>query len=144
VRLRWTAPGRNYRRSLLWAVPAVGAVALGVATGVGVAAAIHMPRVDSLAGETPALITQLYDRSGRAFASYARERRIVLRQDEIPDLLRDAVIAVEDKNFYRHGGIDAMGVVRAAISNYRQGRREQGASTLTMQLARQLFLTPEK
>lgn len=125
-------------------IPALITCLLGAATGVAVAAAIRMPRVESLAQFTPSRITQFYDRLGEPFASYARQRRIVLRQDEVPQNLRQAVIAVEDSKFYQHGGFDAFGVIRAALSNLREGSHTEGASTLTMQLARTLFLSPEK
>ncbi len=108
-----------------------------------VSAAIHMPRVDGLAAYTPPTITRLLDRDGRVFASYASERRVLLAEDEIPELLRQAVLAAEDANFFGHGGVDAQGVLRAAVSNVLEGTR-QGGSTLTMQLARKLYLTPEK
>ncbi len=68
----------------------------------------------------------------------------MLDQEEIPPLLRDALLAAEDGNFFRHGGIDAPGIVRSVLVNLRSGRRAQGASTITMQLARKLFLTDEK
>lgn len=141
----WSGSAPNYRRIVRWTIPALLAMALGAGVGVGVAAMIHVPRVESLASFSPARITQLYDRQGQVFASYARQRRIVLRPEQIPPRMRDALVAVEDKNFYRHGGLDAWGVLRAAINNFRAGRREEGASTLTMQLARQLFsLNPGK
>ena len=112
---------------------------------IGVAAAIHVPQVDAIASFSPKLVTQIYDRDGTvAFASYARERRLMLDQEEIPPLLRDAMLAAEDGNFFRHGGIDALGIVRSVLVNLRSGRHAQGASTITMQLARKLFLTDEK
>ncbi|HEX4952356.1 MAG TPA: PBP1A family penicillin-binding protein [Thermoanaerobaculia bacterium] len=117
---------------------------VGAAVGVTVGAVIDMPRVDALADFRPARITQLYDRGGRSFSSYARQRRIPLAPHEIPEQVKQAVIAVEDRNFYRHGGLDLWGILRAAVTNFRSGRTVEGASTLTMQLTRQLFLTPEK
>ncbi|MGH9464950.1 MAG: transglycosylase domain-containing protein, partial [Thermoanaerobaculia bacterium] len=133
------------RRSpwLRLAAPLALAVAAGTLTGLAVSAAIHMPRVDGLAEYTPPTITRLLDRDGRVFASYASERRVMVAEDEIPEVLRQAVLAAEDANFFGHGGVDAQGVVRAAVSNALQGTR-QGGSTLTMQLARKLYLTPEK
>ncbi len=132
------------RRLGLAAVPlAIGGI-LGCLAGVGVAAVIHMPRVDTLSEFTPALITQLYDRNGRVFASYARERRVLLEEDEVPELLQKAVLAAEDSNFLQHGGVDVQGVLRAAIKNLAQGRLAMGGSTITQQLARQLFLSPQK
>jgi penicillin-binding protein 1A len=135
---------RRERRLGRWIVPLAIAMALGAALGIGVAAAIHVPRVDSLADFTPSLITQLVDRNGRPLTSYARERRVMLQEGDVPPLLQNALVAAEDRTFFRHGGIDALGVARAAISNLRTGRMGQGASTLTMTLARMLYLKPEK
>jgi|CXWL01.1.fsa_nt_gi penicillin-binding protein 1A len=132
------------RRLGRWLWPVLITALLGTAVGIGVGAAIHMPRVDSLAGYTPTLATELYDRHGGLYKTYARERRILLEEGQLPPTLVNALIATEDTNFFRHGGIDALGVVRAALSNTRSDRRSEGASTLTMQLARMLFLSPEK
>lgn len=125
-------------------LPVVAAAALGAALGIGVAAAIHMPRVEALSEYRPDLITQLRDHDGQTFATYARERRVLLQEGELPALLQHAVISAEDSDFFRHGGVDAIGVVRSMLVNLRRGRRDQGASTITMQLARQLFLTRKK
>jgi penicillin-binding protein 1A len=111
---------------------------------VAVAAAIHMPRVDSITDFTPKLITTLHDRQGDTFATFARERRVLLDESEVPEVLEQALLAVEDSKFYQHGGIDLAAVVRAEVANLRAGERVEGASTLTMQLARTLFLTREK
>ncbi len=135
---------RQAQRWARWLLPLAAAAALGAALGVGVAAAIHMPRVESLSEYRPGLITQLRDRDGQVFATYARERRVLLQEGELPTLLQRAVIAAEDADFFRHGGIDALGVLRSMLVNLRRGRHAQGASTITMQLARQLFLTRQK
>lgn len=135
-------PGSRRRR---WLLQLLAVLLCGVAAGVGIAAAIHVPQVDAIANFSPKLVTQIYDREGKvAFASYARERRLMLDQGEIPALLRDALLAAEDGNFFRHGGIDALGILRSVLVNLRRGRHAQGASTITMQLARKLFLTDEK
>ncbi|MGH9379232.1 MAG: penicillin-binding protein 1A [Thermoanaerobaculia bacterium] len=116
----------------------------GVLVGVAFAAAIRVPKVDQLDEQTLGQVTRLFDRDGELLTSYARERRILLREGEIPEVLQQAVIAAEDRNFFQHGGVDAVGVVRASIANLRSGGRSQGASTLTMQLARGLFLSRQK
>lgn len=137
-------PPRFSRRLGRWLWPVAIIALLGAAVGIGVGAAIHMPRVDSLSSFTPTLATELYDRNGTLYKTYARERRILLTEGQIPPTLVNALIASEDSNFFRHGGIDALGVVRAMVANRRAGRSSEGASTLTMQLARMLFLSPEK
>lgn len=131
----------RWRRRL---VPLAIAAALGGVVGVGVAAGIRVPNVDELARYSPKLITQLVDREGRVLATYARERRLLLREGEIPPLLQDAVLAAEDSEFFHHGGIDLQGVLRSAMVNFQRGRRAQGASTITMQLARELMGRREK
>ena len=125
-------------------IPFVVAVLLGVAVGVSVGAMIHMPKVESLIDFRPSLVTRLLDRDGKPFASYARERRELLGDAEVPPLIQKAVVASEDSEFFRHGGIDAFGALRSVLVNLQRGRRAQGASTITMQLAKMLYLTPEK
>lgn len=133
------------RRSLArWTWPLLGALLFGTVGGVAVAAAIHMPRVDSLADYTPSLVTQLHDKDGKVFRTFARERRVLLREGQVPPVLQQAVLASEDSSFFQHGGIDALGIARAALTDVREGRFSQGASTITMQLARMIFLTREK
>ncbi|RMH19446.1 MAG: PBP1A family penicillin-binding protein [Acidobacteria bacterium] len=117
---------------------------LGAGAGVGVAAWINMPEVDSLDSFVPRLITQLYDANGQVFRTYSRERRVLLEAGDLPLRLQQAVVAIEDRNFFKHGGIDLKGVLRAAWRNLRAGEREEGASTITMQLARELFLHRKK
>ncbi len=132
------------RRLLRWTWPLLLAVILGVVGGVAVAAAIHMPKVDSLASFTPSLGTQLYDKAGHPYRSFARERRVMLKAEDIPPLVQQAVLASEDSNFFQHGGVDALGILRSAVTDVRQRRIVQGASTITMQLARTVFLNRDK
>ncbi|HEX5715590.1 MAG TPA: transglycosylase domain-containing protein, partial [Thermoanaerobaculia bacterium] len=132
------------RRMFRWLVPLLVAVLVGALAGVAVAAAIHMPRVDALADYTPSLVTQLYARDGSTFATFARERRVMLKAGEIPAILQQAVLASEDSNFFHHGGIDALGIARAGLADLRAGKVVEGASTITMQLSRTLFLSRER
>jgi penicillin-binding protein 1A len=125
-------------------VPPAIAILLGVLGGVGIASIINMPKVESLSEFTPGVITRLFDRDGEVFATYAKEKRVLIEEGEVPLLLQNAVLAAEDSNFFQHGGIDAEGVLRAMTQNLRQGRLAMGGSTITMQLARQLYLTPKK
>jgi penicillin-binding protein 1A len=136
--------GQRRRSWIRWTWPLLVAVLVGSTMGVGVAALIHVPRVESLASFTPSLVTQLLATDGTAFASFARERRMMLKEGEIPPLLEQALLASEDSNFFQHGGIDALGIARAALDDLRAGRMKEGASTISMQLARTLFLTRER
>jgi penicillin-binding protein 1A len=124
-------------------VPLALAALVGVVAGVGFAAAIHVPQVEDVQ-DLPSLITQVRDRGGDVFGTFSVERRMLMTENEIPPLLRDAVIAIEDPRFFQHGGVDALAVVRAQVANLRAGEIVEGASTLTMQLARDRFLTRDK
>jgi len=132
------------RRLLRWTWPVLLALLVGAVSGVAIAAAIHVPRVEAMGSFTPNLVTQLLDRNGRAFATFARERRVMLKESEMPQIMQNAVLASEDANFFRHGGIDAMGIARAAFTDLRRGKVVEGASTISMQLARSLFLSRER
>ena len=84
----------------------------------------------------PQLVTNLYDRN--------RAKQRLVHFDEIPLVLRQAILSAEDKRFFQHPGFDPVGIVRSAYVDLKRGRNEQGASTLTMQLARNMFLTPAR
>ncbi len=84
----------------------------------------------------PQLVTNLYDRN--------RAKQRLVRYEDIPVVLREAILSAEDKRFFQHPGFDPVGIVRSAYVDLRHGRNEQGASTLTMQLARNMFLTPAR
>ncbi len=135
---------RSRSRILVWIVTPAVALLLGVLGGVGVASIINMPQVESLSDFNPGVITRLFDRNGEVFATYAKEKRVLIDEGAVPPLLQNAILAAEDSNFFQHGGIDAEGVLRAMSQNLRQGRLAMGGSTITMQLARQLYLTPKK
>lgn len=118
---------------------------LAALTGVVVAASIRRPQVESLDDFVPRLVTQLFDRHHQVVNTYSRENRVLLEESEVPELLKNAILAVEDANFYQHGGIDLKGIVRAMVKNIRERRFAEGASTITMQLSRELFaLTRER
>jgi penicillin-binding protein 1A len=134
--------GRGKTRRWVWQLPFFVLMA-GALCGVGFAAVIRMPRVDSLADVKLGVITRFYDRNSEEFASFARERREMLGEGELPARLQQAILAAEDANFFQHGGIDPQGILRSLVRNLFEGSRI-GGSTLTMQLARKLYLTPEK
>jgi penicillin-binding protein 1A len=117
---------------------------LGVPAGFLSAHAVRRPAVKKLADYQPAIITRIYDRSGVPFAEYSIQRRIVVSKAQMAPALVDAIIATEDAEFYRHGGVDPKAIARAALKDIIAGKKAQGASTLTQQLAKQVFLTPEK
>ncbi len=114
-------------------------ILLAAITGIVVAASIRRPQVDSLDDFVPRLITTLYDQRGSSVATYSRENRFLLQEGEVPKILEQAITAVEDANFRSHGGVDLKGILRAVVTNVRHGSVKEGASTITMQLARDLF-----
>src|SRR5437764_1006086 len=121
------------------------ALVAGIPAGFVLAHAIRVPVVQkSLQNYQPAIITQVYDRNGVPFASYAIQKRIVVTKREMSPWLIDGIIATEDADFYHHGGFNPKAIVRAALKDIIAGKKVEGASTLTQQLARGLFLTPAK
>jgi penicillin-binding protein 1A len=103
-----------------------------------------LPTVEELRTYNPGQITRLYDINDRPFASFYLERREVIPLEKIPTRLRQAVVAVEDANFFSHRGIDPLGILRALLKNLMAGGIVQGGSTITQQVARAVFLSPEK
>ena len=132
--------GSSWRRAARWVIPALVAIGLGLAFGAGFAATIDVPEVESIIDFSPGLVTELEAVDGRVFQTYFRQRRVMLGPDEIPELLRDALLAAEDSNFFQHGGVDLMGILSTVVDNMLRSDRRRGASTLTMQLAGSLYL----
>jgi penicillin-binding protein 1A len=99
-----------------------------------------LPEVRALEDYRPNVVTELYSDEGQVFASFALQRRTLLTYEQIPPLLRDAVLVTEDQHFEEHWGVDLPRVMQAAWRNLSTMRKAEGASTLTMQLAGMLFL----
>jgi penicillin-binding protein 1A len=103
-----------------------------------------LPQVRQLEDYRPDVMTELYADDGTPIGSFALERRVMVTYNQIPPVLRDAILSIEDRHFESHWGIDVLRIVRAAVTDLLEWRIAQGASTLTQQLSRMLFLTPEK
>ena len=103
-----------------------------------------LPKVRQLEDYRPDVMTQLYADDGTAIGSFALEHRVIVTSNQIPPALRDAVISIEDRHFESHWGVDILGILRAAGKDLLQWRKSQGASTITQQLSKMLFLTPDK
>ena len=138
---------RWFRRTLI----GLGALTLLATIVVGVAALWaftilprSLPSVTALETLQPIQGTKIYDDNDEAMTELHVERRILVPLAQIPQSLRDAILATEDRRFYSHWGIDPIGVARAIIQNYRRGRIVEGGSTITQQLTKVLFLTPDK
>jgi len=130
-----------------WFYPALIAVSLVlVAAGVGALTVVllwpNLPSLDVLTDYRPKIPLRIYSAEGELIGEFGEEKRAVVRIQDVPQVMKAAILAAEDDRFYQHGGVDYLGVARAAIANVR-GRRE-GASTITMQVARAFFLTREK
>ena len=139
-------PGRRRKlagRSAI-AVLIVLAAVTGSLAGLTLVYSANLPQIEELEHYRPSTITDLYDRNGQVIGSFALERREVVGYDGFAPILREAVISIEDKNFYSHWGINVFRVAGAAWHDIRTHGRGQGASTLTMQLARDLFLSSDR
>jgi penicillin-binding protein 1A len=122
----------------------LAASAFGALAGLLFVYSTDLPQVEELERYRPSSITELYDGQGRVIGSFALQRRVIASYNDFPKSLRDAVISTEDKEFEKHWGIDFYRIFGAAWRDLVSGSRAQGASTLTMQLARNLFLSPER
>ncbi|MGE0473095.1 MAG: penicillin-binding protein 1A [Nitrospirales bacterium] len=103
-----------------------------------------LPTFESFQDYHPSLVSRVYADNGEIIGQFFIERRLYTPIDQIPQALTQAVIATEDSRFFEHPGLDIVGIGRAAWTNFKKGGRFQGASTITQQLARALFLTPER
>jgi penicillin-binding protein 1A len=117
---------------------------IGATAGLLLVYSTNLPQVEQLEHYRPSSTTELYDDQGRVIGSFALQRRVVSGYDDFPPVLRDALISIEDKDFYRHSGIDLWRIAGAAYRDVESAGKVQGASTLTMQLARNLFLSPDR
>ncbi|MBM3356528.1 MAG: penicillin-binding protein 1A [Betaproteobacteria bacterium] len=132
-----------------WAFPFLLLLSAGLAALMLVAFAAAMvyptlPSLEVLTDYQPKIPLRVYSAEGRLIAEFGEERRAVVTINEVPKPLIAAILAAEDERFYQHRGVDYVGVARAAISNFISGGVRQGASTITMQVARNFFLTKEK
>jgi 1A family penicillin-binding protein len=145
-RLRWLR--RRWVRTLVFALVIVFCLG-GLGAGVAVLWAFtilprSLPAVTALENFEPVQGSKVFDDNDELVTEFHVERRIFVPLAQIPKALKDAVIATEDARFYSHWGVDPMGVARAVYQNFRHGRIVEGGSTITQQLAKVLFLTPDK
>jgi len=120
------------------------AAAVGVVGGLLLVYSTDLPQVEALEHYRPVSSSELYDIHGNIIGSFALQRRVVSSYNDFPPVLIEALISVEDKEFYRHWGINVWRIAGAAFRDIESGGKVQGASTLTMQLARNLFLSPDR
>lgn len=132
-----------------WAFPflLLASTALAGVLLAGFAAVLVFPTLPSLEVLTdyqPKIPLRVYSADGKLIGEFGEERRAVVKIGDVPKQMIDAILAAEDDRFYQHGGVDYVGVARAALSNFVSGGVRQGASTITMQVARNFFLSKEK
>lgn len=140
---------RNRKLRIAWNVFKIG-VLLVIAGSLGLVAATFysvsklIPTGDAIDVYEPAEATRIYSADGSLLAQIYEENREKVPITEIPKQLQDATVAVEDSRFYTHSGVDLKGILRALVANLRGGRIREGGSTLTQQLARNVFLSQQK
>lgn len=103
----------------------------------------NLPEIDAITSYRPKMPLRVYSADNMLIAEFGEERRNVVHFSEIPDVMKKAVLAIEDDRFYEHGGVDYIGITRAALNNVTSGNK-QGASTITQQVARNFFLSTEQ
>jgi len=136
----------SFRR---WLLPALAVLTLlllpAILLGLAVMLAYPaLPSLEALTDYRPKIPLRVYSADGVLLGEFGEERRAVVKIAEVPDVMKKAILAAEDERFYEHGGVDYIGVLRAAITNFTSGGAKQGASTITMQVARNFFLSKEK
>ncbi|MDQ3260171.1 MAG: penicillin-binding protein 1A [Pseudomonadota bacterium] len=104
----------------------------------------NLPGLESLTDYKPRIPLRVYTAEGSLIGEFGDERRAIVKIETVPELMKKAILAAEDDRFYEHSGVDYTGVMRAALANVFAGGRREGASTITMQVARNFFLTREK
>ena len=132
--------------TIFWISGSVIALIAGCVLFVAVALAVaypNLPDISDLSDYRPKLPLRIYSSDGILIGEFGEERRSLTPIKDIPQIMKDAVLAVEDARFFQHGGVDYLGVIRAGLANV--GRtKSQGASTITMQVARNVYLSAEK
>jgi penicillin-binding protein 1A len=141
------APQRHWLlRLLLWSAGLLLAGTLAVLLVVGVALAMaypNLPDISDLADYRPKLPLRVYSAEGALLGEFGEERRNLTPIQDIPEVMKNAVLAIEDTRFFEHNGVDFKGILRAGIANITKVK-SQGASTITMQVARNVYLSSEK
>jgi penicillin-binding protein 1A len=134
---------RQPKKLVLIALAAI-LVAAGSGSALGYLLTFDIPEVKHLQDWKPPVVTTIYSADGQVLYQFGAEKRIVVGLDQIPKEFLEALVATEDSHFYEHFGVDPWGIARAIITDIIRFKKAQGGSTITQQLARSLFLKPEK
>jgi penicillin-binding protein 1A len=136
--------GKKLVRRVVFALLLIISALAGSLAGLLIVYSTDLPQISELERYRPSTITEIYDAHGNVIGSFALQRRVLASYDDFPKVLRDAIISTEDKSFEQHWGINFWRVLGATYRDISSGSRAQGASTLTMQLSRNLFLSSER
>lgn len=128
---------------LLYCLVVFGFLLAGILIGLYFSYAMELPEVQALETYQPSILTEVYDSGGQPIGQFYLERRRLVSYGDIPEQFKQAVIAIEDKSFYQHMGIDPRRIIQSGILNLWHMKVVRGASTITQQLSKLLFLTPE-
>jgi penicillin-binding protein 1A len=142
-----TQPARSFANFVWRAAFAAAGLVTCAAVAIGLALALTWPSLPALHAMTdyrPSVPLRVYTADNVLIGEFGEEHRNVMRFAEFPDTLKHALLAAEDDDFYSHGGVDWLGAARAALANFTSGARSQGASTITMQVARNFYLSSDK
>ena len=144
-----STPSPAWQRWMLkgaaWAIGGVLALAVALMLFIAVALAVaypNLPDISELSDYRPKLPLRVFTVDGVMIGEFGEERRKLTPIQDIPQVMKDAVLAIEDARFFSHGGVDYLGVVRASLANLGRSK-SQGASTITMQVARNVYLSAE-
>lgn len=141
--MKFRRPWRK-RSLILAALILLAGIVCGSALGAFLTLSHDLPRIQELENFRPSSVTKLLSAEGKVLGEFFVEKRFPVDLEEIPPYLRQAVVATEDRRFYEHAGLDWRGISRALLKDIRAGRFKEGGSTITQQLAKVLFLNPEK
>ena len=136
--------GRIILKSVLWSILIIMLVGIIGAAGIYFFLSEDLPTISSLKSYYPPVITTVYSDDNQKIAEFYKERRVVIPLADAPDMLIEAFIAAEDSRFYKHRGIDLISIVRAFFKNLEAGTIVQGGSTITQQVTKSFFLSPER
>jgi len=122
----------------------IASICTGVGLGIFLTYIHEIPLVSDLKAYKPSLSTKIFDAKGRLITELFSEQRTLISLDDVPEHLQQAILAIEDNNFYHHFGIELTGILRSFMVNFLHKQYKQGGSTITQQLARNMFLTRKK
>ncbi|MCX7902477.1 MAG: transglycosylase domain-containing protein, partial [Burkholderiaceae bacterium] len=138
---------RVVKRTLAWSAALVGGLVLALLLAAGVALAVawpNLPEIDTLTDYRPKLPLRVYSKDGVLLGEFGEERRAFVPIAQVPDIMKKAILSIEDERFYQHGGVDVIGIMRAGVFNVLKGASAGGASTITQQVARNFYASTER